>query len=280
MGYHSRFDYGDRCTGCCVSTSQRETQARLDLAGLLRAQLLTYNRDLTQLFEQYDRQLQQALEGFDPKSPGAVLTLERNPLCALAVVVGDDGFKGRLWHPPPEQIEMADRSLVEDAVTWIRDNNFVKRSGTSNAYQQAAQLAAPNASRQSQLDQNAQASSSRTGESRSVTSPQKLLSILKSSGQNNLTANQSLGNQAIGSEKSHWTTWYHGRGLVLAYWTESLHQTVTMVIIPRGRWLSDLIAALPDNGEERSDSLVQLIDVEGATISQWGNLSLVGLRYR
>ncbi len=141
-----------------VSTNQRETQARLDLAGLLRAQLEPYNRDLRQLFENYDRELQQALDGFDPQSSGTILALERHPLCGQVVVIGDDGFKGRLWHPEPERISMSDRSLIEDAVTWIRDNNFSGRDQASNA---ASQMI-PVPPTQSAQTQSAQTQSAQT----------------------------------------------------------------------------------------------------------------------
>ena len=253
-----------------VSMQQREAQARLDLAELLSAQLADYNRDLRQLFERYDRQLQQTLDGFDPQSPGAILNLERHPLCDLAVVVGDDGFKGRLWHPDPQRVEIVDRSLVADAVTWIRDSNFTHRGAASNASQtsQSAVLNTPFLQQQSQdASQFPLATQSQSNELRSRGNRRDASPLPNPPPQ---TANASLGGE------SHWTTWYHGRGLVLGYWTKSLHQTVTMVIVPRGRWLSDLVAVLPDNAAARSDALVQLVDVEGTTISQWGNLELIG----
>lgn len=256
-----------------VLMQQREAQARLDLATLLSAQLTGYNRDLRQLFEQYDRQLQQALDGFDPQLPGAVLTLERNPLCDLAVVVGDDGFKGRLWHPDPQRVEIVDRSLVEDAVTWIRDSNFTHRSSVSNANSQTFQNVSSGDARL-----QIQAQGALLPLPTAPSSPDVDLSQRASRDSNQRLGNNAssrLTNAFLGGE-SHWTTWYHGRGLVLGYWTKSLHETVTMVIVPRGRWLSDLVATLPDNAEARADALVQLVDVEGATISQWGNLELMG----
>ena len=254
-----------------VSMQQREAQARLDLAELLGAQLAVYNRDLKQLFEQYDRQLQQALDGFDPQSPDSVLNLQRHPLCGLAVVVGDDGFKGRLWHPDPQRVDMADRSLVEDAVTWIRDSNFTRRSASSNTVQ-AFQNAASQAAAQQQTPNVSQSATSVSSARVVVPSGQSDQDALSSS-----LSNQRLRSiNAFSGEESHWTTWYHGRGLVLGYWTKSLHETVTMIVVPRGRWLADLVAVLPDNSETRADALVQLVDIEGNTITQWGNLDLVG----
>ena len=276
-----------------VSNNQREAQARLDLAGLLRAQLFGYNRDIRQMFEQYDRQLQQAVEGFDPKSTGAILNLERHPLCGLVVVVSDDGFNGKLWHPDPAQVELVDRSLVEDAVTWLRDSNFAGRDRAGNSLSQAA-LPSPEQQplqQQQQLQQfpsrQTPSKISKSAASRSALSqsapPQAASPQFNSSQLGDQLASssnavaQNAGNQSqLPGPESQWTTWYHGRGLVLGFWTKSLHETVTMVIVPRGKWLADLIAVLPDNAESRSDALIQLIDVEGTTISQWGNLDLVG----
>lgn len=261
-----------------VSTRQREAQSKLDLSDLLRNELDVYNRDIRELFEQYDRQLQQAFEGFDPQSSGAVLKLERHPLCGLVVIVDDKGLKGEVRHP--EQIAMIDRSLVEDVVTWIRDSNFTGRDSVFNSYQQvtqapATQSAAPQALGSQAIPQPPPAQSS---------IPNQIKWLKRSSGR--VTGNgqapgkditQSSPNALVTSE-THWTTWYHGRGLVLGYWTQSLHETITMVIVPRGRWLADLVGVLPDNSQSRLDALIQLVDVEGAVVSQWGNLGLASAK--
>lgn len=256
-----------------VSTRQREAQSKLDLSDLLRNELDVYNRDIRQLFEQYDRQLQQAFEGFDPQSSGAVLKLERHPLCGLVVIVDDKGLKGEVRHP--EQIANGDRSLVEDVVTWIRDSNFTGRDSAFNSYQQVAQAPATQSSAVQAISQSAvpQPASPQPAPAQLPT-PNPIKWLKRSSGQ--LTGNdatQSIQN-ALVTSATQWTTWYHGRGLVLGYWVQSLHETITMVIVPRGRWLADLVGVLPDNSQPRLDALVQLVDVEGAVVSQWGNLEL------
>ncbi|MFO1063659.1 MAG: HAMP domain-containing sensor histidine kinase [Pirellulales bacterium] len=93
---------------------------------------------------------------------------------------------------------------------------------------------------------------------------------------------------AAGERSSGWTTWYHQRGLVLSYWMRYENQSIAMVIVPRGRWLSDIVSNLPNSetglidtnaGTEASPaalshSLIQLRDVEGGVIYQWGDSSL------
>lgn len=117
-----------------VWNHERETNAHLEYASLLRRQLEPYNRDLAAVFEAYDRTLQQALEGFDPSSSAAIARLERGPLVGLLVVVGDDGAKGQLIYPTLASTQLADRSLVTDALVWMRDSNFSQRTRASNSY--------------------------------------------------------------------------------------------------------------------------------------------------
>lgn len=272
-----------------VSTYQREAQARLDLAGLLRRELDAHNRQVRERFEEYDRKLQQAFEEFDPQNSAAVLALERHPLCSMLIIVSADGLKGMLQHPEPDQLSMFDRSLLEDAVNWIRDSNFAVRIATSNSIAQVAQT--DNSLDQSQLAQpqpqpperqfngrstilwnkRSTLSSTPTGDAQSNDDTTTLSSEPVSN-----TANLQVSQNGLPTGEAQWTTWYHGRGLVLGYWVKSLHNTVTMVIVPRGRWLADIVAALPDNSEANAKSLTQLVDVEGTVITQWGNLDLCG----
>ncbi len=241
-----------------VWTAQREFQARLSLSDLLRVQLEGHNGKLRDLFDDYDRQLQQALDNFDPQTPGSLLALRRHPLVELVVVVSDDGLKGRLLVPKMEQIEPMDLSLIEDALNWIRDNNFTKRDVTNNPAQQATPQPPANTG-------NASAQVAKIN----LNSPSSIFT--SAANQNGL---QVQGFNSFANADSHWTTWYHGRGLVLGYWAEAAGPTVTMVVVPRGRWLSDLVAMLPDNTDPTADRLVQLVDVEGNTITQWGSVSL------
>src|SRR5690606_21304749 len=42
-----------------------------------------------------------------------------------------------------------------------------------------------------------------------------------------------------------WFTWYWGRGLNLMYWRRWSDDRLTVVALPRARWMADLLALLP-----------------------------------
>lgn len=82
-----------------------------------------------------------------------------------------------------------------------------------------------------------------------------------------------------------WITWYHRRGIVLGFWSTQGSQWRTMIVLPRARWMADVVGRLPESAPGRADgasvassqvglggSLVQLLDVEGHVIYQWGGL--------
>ncbi|MCC6510271.1 MAG: hypothetical protein IT423_14295, partial [Pirellulaceae bacterium] len=288
---------------------QRETDAQLNFSALLEQQLTPYNREISEVFRDYDRQIQRALEGFDPRSRSSLMELQRHPLASLVIVASDDGAQAKLLYPAASGIELADRSLVADAVAWIRDSNFTQRSRISNTQNQSVQQqesqqqpsqqqlqqesqepsqlqqaqqqqAQPQA--QPQAQEPSQEPAQQSSDSRApsagarTTSKINLLPFSRRATSDSEPVQLSNANSAASASQSHWTTWYHGRGLVLGYWTGSLHNTVTMILVPRGRWLADVVAALPDNHDAREDALVQLVDVEGTVITQWGNVSLVG----
>ncbi len=79
-----------------------------------------------------------------------------------------------------------------------------------------------------------------------------------------------------------WSTWYHRRGIVLGFWWAQGSEWRTLIVLPRARWMSDVVARLPDSTDpsrgglsklpspEFVGGLTQLVDVEGHVIYQWG----------
>lgn len=88
------------------------------------------------------------------------------------------------------------------------------------------------------------------------------------------------GRFSIGQQRSGWVTWYHRRGMLLGYWWEQPSGWKMMAILPRARWISDIVAALPAAMESTSPArsasaslaanFYRLVDVEGQVIHQWG----------
>lgn len=78
-------------------------------------------------------------------------------------------------------------------------------------------------------------------------------------------------------ETSGWFVWYWDRGLNLVYWQRRPSGHIVGCALERARWMSDLIARLPEtvNSEsERGRSLetrVRLVNSSAASVYQWGS---------
>ena len=234
-----------------VWNAEREKSARLGLAELMVGQLEPYNRDIARVLQEYQQRLERLLEEFEPSSQASIARLTSDPLVGQLVVVEDVGAKGALIYPDLARTPLSDRSLITDAVLWLRDSNLSgrDRSNSVNALSTASQAV------------------------QRVSPP------------------VSVAPRASDASESHWTTWYHQRGLILGYWNVCSNNTISMAIIPRGRWLADIVAALPESSQPkrepeqnsrgttnrvnlRDDALVQLRDFEGNLVAQWGNLEV------
>ena len=205
---------------------RRKASARLRLAELLTRQLEPFNRDIADVFETYDRQLQH----LDQLIPALAQRFGRS-----------SAIHWSAW-------------WLSSKTTGRRANWFIRNS-TAHSWP----ITAWSPMRSSGYATATLRNGRRGG-------------CLWPSGP---AAQVPTGNQLQQPPAPHWTTWYHGRGLVLGYWASSSQNTITMVIVPRGRWLSDIVAAMPDNRAPRDDALIQLVDVEGSVVTQWGNLDLV-----
>ena len=83
---------------------------------------------------------------------------------------------------------------------------------------------------------------------------------------------------ANNSSSSGWTTWYHQRSIILGYWWQRDSGDIAMIIVPRARWMADIIAELPSQGALGYDNKAklgrcELVDSEGKVIYQWGGTS-------
>jgi signal transduction histidine kinase len=76
-----------------------------------------------------------------------------------------------------------------------------------------------------------------------------------------------------------WITHYHGPGLQLIFWQQTPSGGAVGILIPRARWISELIAALPETsfaepykGETAIPSRISLLDSNGRSTYEWGSL--------
>lgn len=74
-----------------------------------------------------------------------------------------------------------------------------------------------------------------------------------------------------------WHIWYWGRGVNLIFWRRDDAGNIVAVELDRARWISDLIAELPQSSVATRDEIaasssrIQLVDSNGQVVYQWGN---------
>lgn len=74
-----------------------------------------------------------------------------------------------------------------------------------------------------------------------------------------------------------WHAWYWGRGVHLIFWQQRSDGTVVGLLAERGRWMADLIAALPETVDRKYEgvpvattSRFRLVDSMGKSMYEWG----------
>lgn len=79
------------------------------------------------------------------------------------------------------------------------------------------------------------------------------------------------------SSDEGWYVWYWGRGIHLIFWQRTSEGHVVGALVERGRWLADLITALPetvnaetDDERAKSTSRFRLVDSMGNPVYVWG----------
>ncbi len=149
---------------------------------------------------------------------------------------------GQLLYPDSDHIAPQDRSLISDAQLLLADQAFLPAGNEQSA-----------------------AAGNRSRTEFATNGPVNFFQSNK---------------RSINSSSSGWTTWYHQRGIVLGYWWRQESIGTSMIIVPRARWVADLIAELPSQAEldqagPTPIGFCQLVDVEGDVIYQWGDLEIL-----
>ncbi len=79
------------------------------------------------------------------------------------------------------------------------------------------------------------------------------------------------------SASEGWHAWYWGRGVHLIFWQRRANGSVVGLLVERGRWMADLIAALPETvGQNQTEipvastSRFRLVDSMGSSVYEWG----------
>jgi signal transduction histidine kinase len=261
--------------------AQREQIAQQRVEEILQSQLLPFRRTVSEVLEGYAFSLQRRLNNFEPSDLRECVELARMPLADEVVVIDP----ARQLHFPRDRRLTTDRqSLVDEALQVLRELSDPRpvsqtsslpaestpRSAAARPVGQAAQVnllpQRPDIQAKSYVasGSNSQSLNAETGALEEAKAP--------------ITAEQAI------QDNFGWITWYHRRGIVLGFWSTQGSQWRTMIVLPRARWMADVVGRLPESRTVRgaqtatsapaalAGSLVQVVDVEGKVIYQWGSL--------
>ncbi len=261
---------------------QREQSSEQRVREILQSQLEPFNDSIGRVFEQYSIGLQRQLSACDLGDLQQCVELTRSPLADAVIVVNS---QSQLVFPTGDQSASVDRqTLLDEAQQLLREQADPRPSARRQA---ASQKSAAGDSSQAQSVLRSQSYLGNSNLPQSVTvaetqsDEQLALEPLEL-----LQAGESQAESLAGQERFGWITWYHRRGMVLAFWWHQGDQWKSMTVLPRARWMADIVAALPDgsapgglarkkalsSASTLTGSLKQLIDVEGNLIYQWSDV--------
>lgn len=270
---------------------QRTQIAEKRVEDILQLQLEPFRRSLSNVFDEHSRTLQRRLANCDWSDLQDCVDLARSPLADAVIVVNR---QNQLHFPRDANLSAEHYALVEEAQQLLHEQHDPRRLAQSDsAIQQSSLTAADNQQPSLKFQARSYPAQSNRYEARQSTAPASPTPATTDLLQNAPpqaaveappialpTADDGASNPP--SDHFGWITWYHRRGIVLGFWWQQSDAWRTLVVLPRARWMADLVANLPayqsvepakfDNQSDQplSGSLMQLVDVEGNLIYQWG----------
>lgn len=280
---------------------QRDANARARVSEILETQLQPLDDSIARVVENYSLELQRELGVKDLGSLIDCVEVTRLPIVTSFVVVN---HKGELLYPQHLSSQSVDtQSLVAEAMQLISEQGDPRPNSNRISDNQGGRRLSEPSDLPSQ-DVAPRRSLSNSFQSRSYTlqstdgkqseDRQREGAVVETPGRSGRVAGEIESTQEktddaeVAFQTSGWITWYHRRGMVLGYWWHQGEDWRSITVLPRPRWMADIIAALPNAMPQAEDletgasgtavglqgSLKQLVDVEGNVIYQWSNLPL------
>ncbi len=279
--------------------SQRSQMAVQRVEDILQLQLEPFRRSISEVLAEYSLILQKEVGSCNWSDLQACVQLTRLPL-ADSVVVADRDLQ--LHFPSDPNLSTDRRSLIDEAMQLIREQMDPRKVAQAIKLDLERGTDAPSLIEEVGLFR----ARSYSAQSNRATSPPIQATGAKSAAQQQSIpeiAQSEMGSEELAQQFSRssaavsamtdnrkglgenfgWITWYHRRGIVLGFWWQDGADWRSIVVLPRARWMADVVARLPEsasgigpplnklNAEQLSGSLVQLTDVEGNVIYQWGS---------
>lgn len=238
-----------------VENDQHRTQRQFEQ--LLEANLAGIDRSIASYFLQLEQQL--LLKDVDPSDPAEVRRLTRSePLIEQIIVLNNDGT---LMYPDTTQLSDQEMVSLMKVERLIRERSLLR----------AQQTEQPTAGIGGKL------------ESASETAPVPQTVLLQSRPVRLTIEDQTAGltsNEGydVSPTKDHgWYIWYWGNGIQLIHWRKLAENRTLAIVVPRVRWMADVIASLPDSDPSTQNrtapAQIRLVDAVGSPIYLWGSKS-------
>jgi signal transduction histidine kinase len=261
--------------------NQRQLSSNQRLESAMQERLKPFQDQVAKVTDEYRIYFQRQLANLDASNdfgygssnldkrldPTAWMPMQRDPRIQQIVVLNKEN---RLVYPANlTRMNSEDQGFVIEAIAVMKQGAF----RVTNPNTDDMRPSAPNRSLQQTDTQAPTQATSKAGSSVETAQPSQ---AMQSSFGNGALSNESESRKASGSG---WTAWYFGRRMVIGFWSQYSDGTLVMLTVPRTRILSDFIAVLPSNttGDEAlAGSLVQIIDSDGKTLHQWGDLEIEG----
>lgn len=262
---------------------QRAENSRQRRGDLLSAQVKPFNQAIEDLIAGYADMLSEELATRNVAQINACLELKSLPLVDELVVLSPTGQ----LHFPPEfsSLSLAERSLLSEASQLIDEHTESIQLAepspnppSSNALGQSIQQREILSNNYSvpQFRSRSSGTKAPTNTISPPIEPPKFKGALNSNSGSPSPTNAPI---SLGKAEADWITWYHSRGMIMGFlWTQP-DGFRCMLLLPKARWVSDIVALLPESKPNAApekttldDTWARLVDIEGRVVYQWSDL--------
>ncbi|WDQ17871.1 sensor histidine kinase [Rhodopirellula sp. P2] len=218
-----------------ATLARQQQQQREQLQQLFAGRLQDLSSNLRPIAQRYESELGDQLRKAE-RDLNRLAELRRSTPIARSVLLVDRD--GRLIYPRKPVIDATSETL------WYAALSELARGRPIGEQKEALGL-----------DSDSRSSSSIKG----VIPQTRILQVSKTP-----SSNDPLNND------TRWQSWFHEDGLQLVLWLPRSDQTATGVVLERGRWMADLVEALPATSADESGRY-ELRDSTDRTVYRWGD---------
>lgn len=220
-----------------ATLARQQQQQREQLQQLFTGRLRDLSSNLRPIAQRYETELGDQLRKAE-RDLNRLAELRRSTPIARSVLLVDRD--GRLIYPRKPVIDATSETL------WYAALSELARGRPIGEQEEALGL-----------NSDSQSSSSIKG----VVPQTRIVQFPKAPSSNDLS-----------NSDTRWQSWFHEDGLQLVLWLPRSDQTATGIVLERGRWMADLVEALPATSADEIGRY-ELRDSTDRTVYRWGDSS-------